>query len=381
MVRQPVILILMGKSNRSSLLHRKFDYAIGIPIIRALGWIKKKPPTPDVKIKRIGFIQPTAIGDLLMCSGVISDIFNHFLPAQMFLFVGKSNYSAIELLDINASVKVCNFRNPLTAIKLIRSCQLDLLIDFAPWPRLTALICAYSGARFTVGFEAEGQHRHYIYDVAVPHRLDRHELLNLEEISRYFGITPSNNFPLHDFSARYQNEISLSRNNNVVVFHTQPGGSRSKEKSLPKKTWQNLGRMFLDQGYEIILSGGPKDEQKCGEIFTAITKGYSGQREMVSNMANRISLSDFCVMALGAKLVITVDTAIAHVAAMIGANVLCLYGPTISARWGAIGPRAKHLDSPHPARGFINFGFENHPNGLEVMDAYEAEKIFREAMK
>ena len=79
------------------------------------------------------------------------------------------------------------------------------------------------------------------------------------------------------------------------------------------------------------------------------------------------------------SLVISVDTAILHLAAALDCRVIGLHGPTLSRRWGAKSSGAVSIDSPHPAAGYISFGFERHSEEYEIMRAIPVDTVYRTA--
>jgi heptosyltransferase III len=76
---------------------------------------------------------------------------------------------------------------PLAAIQQVRTHPVDLLIDTSQWPRIGAVVAALSGARWTIGFETEGHHRHFSYDVTVKHSPKVHELENFRALMGPLG--------------------------------------------------------------------------------------------------------------------------------------------------------------------------------------------------
>ncbi|WP_217579044.1 hypothetical protein, partial [Mesorhizobium sp. GbtcB19] len=79
-----------------------------------------------------------------------------------------------------------NFSRPDLALRALRAANLDLVIDLTPWPNLTAILARLS-APGAVGFAPPDEARGSIFDIAVEHRGDRHELDNLAAMARVFG--------------------------------------------------------------------------------------------------------------------------------------------------------------------------------------------------
>src|SRR5579862_3313595 len=126
--------------SRSTGLQRRLDRYLGNPIALMLGVL---PPTA-AKIEnpaRIGLIQPTAIGDLIIASGLIAHLRAMFPSAELHVFHGVSNRTALDLLEPGIVGHTVDFTKPVAALKHIRSLRLDILIDLVPWSMLTALAC------------------------------------------------------------------------------------------------------------------------------------------------------------------------------------------------------------------------------------------------
>jgi hypothetical protein len=73
---------------------------------------------------------------------------------------------------------------------------------------------------------------------------------------------------------------------------------------------------------------------------------HSPGREGVWNLAGTLPLLDSLALALAARTVVSADTGPGHLAALLGAEVVSVLGPTRPARAGLRGPRASSVASP-----------------------------------
>ena len=78
----------------------------------------------------------------------------------------------------------------------------------------------------------------------------------------------------------------------------------------------------------------------------ACLAAYRPERPGVRNLAGTLSLLDSLALALAAERVVTADTGPGHLAALLGATVTSILGPTRAARAGARGPRASSVGAP-----------------------------------
>lgn len=81
-----------------------------------------------------------------------------------------------------------------------------------------------------------------------------------------------------------------------------------------------------------------------------------------------MSLRETAAILAHARLVVSVDTGVMHMAAALGAPLVALHGPTPSRRWGPIGENAMAIDSPLTGSGYLHLGWEA-PRALRCMES------------
>lgn len=92
-------------------------------------------------------------------------------------------------------------------------------------------------------------------------------------------------------------------------------------KTWPKDHWIDLIKMIktLKKDFPILILGGP-DDKFCQEF-----EEFSSQ---IVNLAGKLSLEESCWVVQNAKLLISADTGLIHVADLVGTQGLSLIGPT-----------------------------------------------------
>ena len=329
-------------------LHTLDRYA-GVPLVFTLAAARRRRSLPSAP-RTIGVLNTSAIGDTILMSSAIADLQTAYPQASIVSFSGPANSEAAGLLDgVNARVTL-SLANPLAAVRTLREYRLDLLFDFGPWPRINAVLCALAGAGFTVGFRTPGQYRHYAYDAAVEHRSDVHELENYRGLVRTIGLEAWH-LPSVKCSAPAPVTIPGER---FLVFHLWPGGTQASLKEWPLERWVRLAHSLVVRGYRIVLTGAP------GQFIaneTLIAKLGPSLRSHLHNSAG-LSLDATASILAKARLVVSVNTGIMHLAAAVGAWLIALHGPTSVRRWGPVGPRTIALESPCRGCGYLDLGFE-----------------------
>jgi ADP-heptose:LPS heptosyltransferase len=357
---------------RSSKLQRDVDRILGIPIVFLVGLIRRQRSLP-VSPRRIGIIQPSAIGDMVLISGLLLHLHRRFPNAEIHVFHGPFNGQAIPLLPVDVVAHLCIFTRPLATLRTLRSADLDILINCAPWTRLTALLTAMSRSRATVGFRSHGQYIHPAFDVAIPYLSDRHEVENHRAVAQLFGPMPD--YTLKIRATRQLPKIALPHDR-MILMHMCPGGSCAKQKSWPAENWVDLGQRLIEHGFVLGFTGADVDRDAVAEIV----KHADLARDRCISLAGRLNLTELCNVLASARLLVTIDTGVAHLASALNIPVVGLYGPTRFERWGSRGARATGLNSPHPASGYINYGFEQNPQGDEIMPRLTPDVVFAAVM-
>jgi heptosyltransferase I len=325
--------------------------------------------------KRIGVLALAAIGDTVLASALMRDIKDGIPGCELILFTSRANSGLAGLIDACDACQTIHIGAPLRAVNTIRSAKADWLIDISPWPRLTALYAAASGAGRTVGFKTEGQFRHYAFDFPVRHRNDRHQLCNLQDLLRPLGIA-AKKMPCINAPRR---SISNLASTPFIVFHAWPGGYRAEYKRWPEAYWIELGRRISEEGYSVVLTGAAADATPSG----ALARGLAHMKVEVHNYSGGLTLQETASVLAASAAVISVDTGILHIAAALGVPTVGLHGPSPSRRWGAIGPHVVSIDACGDDCGFLSLGFEYPkaiPNCMERITPNTVWQALRELL-
>jgi heptosyltransferase I len=362
---------------RASGFHRALDFFLGVPFVLFLSIIRRKREIPD-RIQRIGFIAPSAIGDLVLDSGVLVHVREKYPDAAIHLFVGKNNSQLVPLLPITCVVHVCDFFNVFQTTGEIRAASLDVLVDFAPWPRLTA-ICARLSGVVTVGFRSLKQFRHFAFDVAIEHRNDCHETENLLRLSRVFGdcnryvvaLRPPGNHKI----------LGAGGLSDCIICHCVPGGSRARYKMWPQERWVHFSREMISRGYKLLFSGSTDDSDYVQEIVSAVRRTDGVTAGSIWSECGHLSLTELAQALVNSRLCVSVDTGVMHLAWALGVPTVALMGPASAERWGAKSEASVNVESRHPSAGFIHLGFEKCRCADEIMSFIDVQSVCNAAFR
>ncbi len=356
------------KRGKSS--NRLIDFYLGIPLLNILASVRRKGVCP-INPERIGLLFNPALGDTMLASAAAQDLRSIFPTAKLVLFAASSNLAAAKLLPEIDAIEVLPITRPLQAIRKLRKSKLDLMLDFTAWQRITALYSLMSGAGFTVGFERKTQYRHRGYDLAIPHRNDCHELDNLRRFTSALGAR-THSAPLLVIPAGQVPEI-VSRGCSLVVFHPWASGARSWLREWPDERWVNLAQKLSAPNQIILLSGSPADSARCKALQEKI---YS--RSIASEiLIGQNGIAEIARVLRCSGLLVSVNTGIMHLGAILGVCTVSINGPTDPHRWGPVGPRVINVNPPDGSGGFLDLGFEYGRHTKSVMEKISVDDVLR----
>ena len=347
---------------RGSRRARLLDRYLGIPLVFLAGLRRRKRSIP-LHPHKLGILNTAAVGDTVLMSGPLADLREAYPEAEIVLLTGPNNYEAGCLLKGPDLVVKLDVWNPPAAIRVVREQDFDLFLDFGPWCRLNAIIAIWSGAKFIGGFRTNSQGRHFGYDLVVEHSADAHELENHRGLIRALGIRP-----LHTPSLQCEPALhpdSADRSKRFVVFHLWPGGSSAKFREWPVGRWIALAEDFAADQYDVIFTGAAHQRPLNDSIIVEVKESL---RPRMKNSAG-FSLRETLQLLSGAKLVVSVDTGVMHMAAASGVPLVALQGPSSSHRWGPISENALVVEPSVSGCGFLNLGFEKVRGGAACMNA------------
>ena len=343
------------------------DFWLGIPLLNILATFRRRRSWPD-RIERVGVMCSPALGDTLLFSGALEDVRRYFPQAELVHFCMKQNLAAAELIPVADRRVVIALTKPLQTIREMRAERLDVLLDFTSWQRLTAFYSMMAGARFTAGFRTAGQHRSRGYDVAIEHRDDRHEVENFRGFLRGLEI-PAGCPPSVVVPAGGVNPLAGPRD--LVVFHPWASGTRSWLREWPEERWIELAQRIGGTGTVFAITGSPGDLERTGPLILKMEE--AGLR--ATPFVGTDGFKGLARMLEGARVLVSVNTGVMHLGAILGTPTVSINGPNRNGRWGPMGPRAVGVEAPGEGCGYLHLGFNFDGQATDCMERITVEMV------
>ncbi|MFM0203771.1 glycosyltransferase family 9 protein [Paraburkholderia fungorum] len=355
------------KNERGQNLLKRVDLIFGGAFLYMLGAFRKKRRLPT-ECATAGIFAFAAIGDSILSSIIISDLKKVKNISRVVIFASRSNARIYDLFDGLDEIVIVPLTSPLDALREIRKYEVDVLIDTSQWPRISAILAAFTRAKFTIGFKTRRQFRHYAYDASIEHSDGLHELDNFRRLLCPLGIE-STEYPRITKDIR-PTGLPFVIADRYIVFHPWASGTNFEMREWPMEYWRNLARILIDNGYAIVITGGPEDATRAQQLVDLIDS------QKVVSVAAKVSLTEVVGIVRQAECIVCVNTGIMHLSAMLDTPMISLHGPTNPFRWGPVNKELGVIAVSRREGGmFLNLGFEYPRNAKYVMEKISVASV------
>ena len=305
--------------------------------------------------RRIVFVRPCCIGDVVMATAALSALRETFPEAHITWAVGPWSARAIEyhpaidaVLDIGYDVPTRKLRNMLRFVSLLRAGEFDLAVSLVRSP-LMSLAIYLSGIPIRAGLDSGGRGFGYNLRVPIDAAAREHEgEIYLKVISAIADreVHAYANLPVTG-AAHAAVRARLAAENiepPFIVAHpgggSNPGTQMASKRYPPAQLAAVLNQVAVANAATVILLGGADDAALVNEVAQRLTV----------RRASWVGALDFeQIGALSAQALVYIgnDTGLTHLAGASGARAVMLMGPTDPRRYAPFTP--DHLALWQPA--------------------------------
>jgi ADP-heptose:LPS heptosyltransferase len=364
---------------RGSSRNRLLDVWIGIPLLNLVAAFHRRRIAP-ANPQRIGVMCSPALGDTLLFSAALQDLRAAFPAAHITHLCFAENLAAAEIIPGADELVLLNLTSPLASLRILRAQRLDVLLDFTSWQRLTACFTLFAAARYTVGFRTAEQRRSRGYDRAVEHRADRHEVENFRALLRESGLQVANGASIatgHDpaITVAAAGTAPFATETDIIALHLWASGQRSWLREWPHDRWLELARRLAERNTLFLVTGAPSDLPRIAPFVAQLRAAGLRAEPFVSPDGFRT----LAQVLRRARLVVSVNTGVMHLAAIAGAPVIAINGPNRNGRWGPVGPLAVGVEAPGEGCGYLHLGFNYDGNPTDCMERISVDQVFAAA--
>lgn len=335
------------------------DRWAGIPLLFVLACLRRLAaallPSRPVKVRTIVMVKLWGVGNLAMIIPLIRAVRGRHPEARIIFVTTEANTGLLENLPLLDGVlalrtrSACSIFFSLAGLLLeLRRLRPDLYLDFEQFLRVTAIVGVISGARQMVGLNTPGQARGWIYHVKVPYRKDRHMTRTFGDVVRSAGIDttgcPSLEVP-RDRQAGLVVEqylATLPRSGSPLVALHIGSGDNFPARRWPAASFAQVAEaVYRKFGASVVLTGVESERRLADEFAQAC-------RAPFFNAMGQFDLLEFVEFLARVDLLITNDTAPAHIGSALERPMIAIYGPNSPDLYGPLNERARVFYSRLP---------------------------------
>ncbi len=273
---------------------------------------------------RIVVLRALGLGDLLTIVPALRGLRAAF-PAAHLVLAGPS---ALASLAVAAGVDEVVDTRPLAPVDpSLHGAELAVNLH-GRGPQSTALLAAtHPGRLISYGLSSEW-------------RADEHE------VARWCRLLVEAGIDADPAALDLEPPAVASPAPGAVVVHT---GAAQPSRLWPVERWAAVVAAVTVQGHHVVLTGSAAERERA--LSVAACAGLDEGQVL----AGRTNLGQLAALVAGARLLVSVDTGVAHLATAYGTSSVVLFGPTPPALWGPPADRPQHRVIWAGARG-DNFG-------------------------
>ncbi len=203
----------------------------------------------------------------------------------------------------------------------------------------SAAIAAMTGAPRRIGFDESGGRA--LLTQTVAYRVRGHEIERVASLATALGVSlPDGHIPFHilvpeDAVRRLEQRFGEQLGERGAHQSLQqprteaPGrlavlapGSRWATKRWPADRYGSLADRLASDGFTVALAGGPGDREIAADVV-------SSARVDVLDLSGRLDTGEWLALVDRSTVLVSNDSAAAHVAAGVGVPVVAIFGPTV----------------------------------------------------
>lgn len=283
--------------------------------------------------KRILVIVTRRIGDVLLATPVLRSLKNAWPDAQIdvLVFAGTAGLLAGNR-DVHKVLTVQERPSFGAHLRFVSSIarRYDLALSLLPGDRPT--LYAWLAGKRRIGLQLPDRRSRWkraLLDAWVPFDdTDTHTVRMHLALLESIGIRPLADVApswTSEDEARVRSLLAPLGEARYAVMHPCP---KFRYKMWIEEGWVRVGRWLEDQGFKLVLTGGPESNER------AYVSRIASQIPGALDLSGALGLGGVAYVLSGAAVYVGPDTAITHAAAALGVPTIALFGPTNPVRWG-----------------------------------------------
>lgn len=333
---------------------KQIDRALGVPLVLLLRFTDslsgRRPRPIPTSPERILIVKFWGVGNLAMLLPLARLVREQAGAARLEFLTLDRNREFLEAVPWIDQVHLFRSRGLLrpflslfqSALRLRRR-RFDLVIDCEQFLRTSAILIRLARPEASVGFRTRRQMRHGLHDVNVDHDCSRHMASVFADLFLAAGfdfgslsppLLPM--VPRSDLAASRVEEITRKWNQGgrrLVVLHVGSGDNFIGRRWPGDRFAALADRLVRDAGALVVFTGTDDERRLVATCRSRMTEASVD----ACGLFDIVELVEFLYRV---DLLVTNDTAPAHLGSALGVNLIGIYGPNTPTLYGPLHPEA-----------------------------------------
>lgn len=356
------------------------DRHIGVPICWLLTVMRRfthiwRPRQPTVApLKSVLYVELSEMGSMVAAYPVLAAFHQRHPDLTPYFLTFKQNRACLDVLHlvppdniivIDSAGPTVFIKSLLSTLRRLRRLRLDATVDFELFSRISAILCALSGARLAIGYDRlslEGLYRGQLQTHPVGYNPYVHISRNFQaliqaleggrrehgHLKEYLPEPSLANFrpPLDETRrtalwARLREACpSLTPTSRLVILNPN-AGPLLPIRAWPLERYVELTRRLLAVPDLCVLILGTREATADAARMTAEI-----QSPQLIDFTSQTEFADLIPLFSLADLLITNDSGPAHFAALADVSIMVFFGPETPELYRPLSPRAHCFFTP-----------------------------------
>lgn len=267
-------------------------------------------------------IQTAFIGDVILATGLIEKLHQHYPEASIDFLLRKGNEGLLSGHPLLRNVliwdkKESKVANLIKMIKQVRRNRYDCVVNIHRFAS-SGLITAFSGSKLKIGFDKNPLSFSFTKKI-------KHQIGQVHEVERNHQLIAEVTDAHYAKPRLYPGEKDHEK---VKPFQVGPylciaPTSVWFTKQFPAEKWIDFLKSVGTRVARIYLLGAPSDQATCESIKLAV------KSEHVVNLAGQLSFLESAALIRGARMCFVNDSAPMHLASAMNAPVAAIFCSTV----------------------------------------------------
>lgn len=277
-------------------------------------------------MQRILVIQTAFIGDVVLATGVLEKLHQHYPDSYIDILVRKGNESLFEQHPFLHQVLIWNkqkskYKNLFKVLTEIRYNKYNLVINLQRFAA-TGFLTAFSGAKSKIGFDKNPFS--FLFTERIKHIIGDSKK-QVHEIHRNHSLIASITDDIAAKPALYPTSNDVEAIKQYIDAHPFiciAPASVWFTKQFPEHKWIELLNE-LPEDYSVYLLGAPSDKALCDQLIQA------SPQHNIQNLCGKLGFLSSAALMQKAVMNYVNDSAPLHFASAVNASVAAVYCSTL----------------------------------------------------